>query len=168
MIRLWLERGPAALLARGRKGVYLGKRAIWPHSLRRPPSCLPSFLCPFLLTQGSTPALSKWNGLRCDRYRDFNHLTMVVNGPVDGRRLAPIDPFCARFHTLALRPSAAPMASAEGGPTRRERSTRGFRSVHTSLHTHERRFCSAVHVCPSACTNAIHIICMVHCTWCYC
>ena len=164
MVRLWLERGPAALLARGRTCVYLGKRAIWPHSLRRPPSCLPSFLCPFLLTQGSTPALSKWIGLRCDRDRDFFHLTMVVNGPVDGRRLAPIDPFCARFHTLALRPSAAPMASAEGGPTRRERSTSGFRSVHTSLHTHERRFCSAVHVCPSACTNAIHIICMVHCT----
>ena len=164
MVRLWLERGPAALLTRGRTCVYLGKRPIWTHSLRRPSSCLLSLLCAFLLTQGSTPALSRWIGLWRDRDRYLFYLTMVVNGPVDGRRLAPIDPFCARFHTLALRPSAAPMASAEGGPTRRERSTSGFRSVHTSLHTHERRFCSAVHVCPSACTNAIHIICMVHCT----
>ena len=164
MIRLWLERGPAALLARGRKGVYIGSRAIWLHSLRRPPSCLPSFLCALLLTQGPTSAPYRWIGRLRDRDRHFFHLRMVGIGVVDGRRLGPIDPFCARFHTLALRPSAAPMASAEGGPTRRERSTRGFRSVHTSLHTHERRFCSAVHVCPSACTNAIHIIYIIHCT----
>ena len=57
MVRLCLERVPAALFFRGRIGVYLGKMAILAYSLRSSFLSLPLLLCFFLLTLGLTRAL---------------------------------------------------------------------------------------------------------------
>ena len=107
MVRLCLERVPAALFSRGRIGVYLGKMAIWAYSLCSSFLCLPLLLCSFLLTLGLTRALFSCFGRRRTRDREIFHLKMVVDGPVDGRQLEASDAFCARLSSSALRRSAA-------------------------------------------------------------
>ena len=139
MIRLCLERVPAALFSRGRIGVYLGKMAIWAYSLRSSFLYLPLLLCSFLLTLGLTRALFSCFGRRRTRDREIFHLKMVVDGPVNGRQLEASCAFCARLSFSALRRSAARPASAYFGCARRTRSLRAFRSVHASLHAHEQR-----------------------------
>ena len=97
MIRTSLERVTAALFAFGRSPVFLVKMAIWAHFLRSSFLCLPFLLCTFLLTLELTRALFSCFGRRRDRDRDFFHLKMVVDGPVNGRQLDASCAFCARL-----------------------------------------------------------------------
>ena len=139
MLARCLERVPAALLPRGRIGVYLGKMAIWAHSLRCSFHCLPLLPCTFLLTLRLTRPLFRCFGQRRHRDRDFFHLKMVVDGSVDGRQLDAGCAFCARLSSSALRRSAAQPASAAISRRPRTRAMRAFPTQHTSLHAHERR-----------------------------
>ena len=137
--RVCLARVPAALLYRGRRGVYLGKMAIWAHSPHSLIRCLPPLLSTFLLTRWLTRALSRCFGQRRHRDRDFLLLKMVVDGPVNGRQLDAGCAFCARLSSSALRPAAAQPASPAIGCGPHTRSTRAFATLFTSLHAHEHR-----------------------------
>jgi hypothetical protein len=124
--RRCLERVPAALLPRGRIGVYLGKMAIWAHSPHSPIRCLPPLLCTFLLTWWLTCALSRCFGRWRDRDRNLFLLKMVVNGPVNDRQLDAGCAFCARLSSSTLRPSAAQPTAPAIGCRPRRRSTSAF------------------------------------------
>ena len=144
MVRLCLERVPAALFARGRTGVYLRKRAIWAHSLRSSFHCLPLLLCSFLLTLGLTRALFSCFGQRRTRDRGFFHLKLVVDRLVNGRQLDASCAFRARFSCSALRRAAAHCASAAIGCGRRTRSKRVLdRCTHLCTHMSS-ALCTAV------------------------
>ena len=164
MVKSCLERVPAALLSCGRIGVYLGKMAIWAHSLRCSFHCLPLLPCAFVLTLGLTRPLFRCFGRRRTRDRDFFHLKMVVERPVNEHQLEASDAFCARLSSSALRRSVAHPASAVFGGGRRSLSRAlCFRSTLLCMHM-DVALRSALYVGPGACTSAVHIIYIIHCT----